>query len=250
MVRDPHSLAYTLMVPSDDHSKVQDFETYKFRDLIEDYYKDLYSTSEKCRKFTRQLFRLSVILRQKNQFLSIASDFARISEESQRSIVELIRLGHLSEAQVLCRWQIEGCHLLYFLFRNPNELDRWLNNEWIRPKNVGKFIASEGKASWKDIYDGLSNIVHFNSEFTRNHARISQGETRDVLQEVLVGQTLLNICIVASKLNDVMLKAMMPYMGDQFKELDQHHNELSEQVLKHSASIESLVSKFKEEYGE
>jgi hypothetical protein len=143
-----------------------------------------------------------------DEFVPTAIEFARINAEAPASITLLAREGNLAQAHVLLRWHLEMSHLLWYLWRKPDELQKWRAGNWIRPKEIGKSLDARERKAMRGAYDDWSNAVHCNTEFIENHAVIAKVTPKTEVQMMIVGAVLMDVAFIGQMTNELLVETL------------------------------------------
>ena len=202
----------------------------KFEPAFQSSHKQYISILEETSKLTNDLGPLLSKNCGSNKFLQTGIQFARIADQSSKSILAQLRDGHIAQAYVLLRWLLEHVHLLFYLWKNPNKFNEWLKNVRVQPKAVRGFLRSVGFSDWKKTYDDWCNVVHGNFIIADNYHVFWDRTPITDGQLIIVGNALLNLIVLLHKLNYFVGKILKELDVENFDEIIERFNELEEKI--------------------
>lgn len=147
------------------------------------------------------------------KFVETGLQFVRINHDALSSIKDSIESGHLAQSFVLVRWHLELSHLFCFLWKNPDDYERWKGGGQIRPSEVGEFFTRQGMATWESVYDICSDVAHGNAKYIEKASGISYMAPIDVDLLSDVDTALKYLMITGHKINMIgisLLKNIAP----------------------------------------
>jgi len=173
----------------------------KFEEEMHGRYGLWLETITKSTSLTDKIGRLLSKHHADDDFLPTAIQFAKVCVETPDAIIRLAKSGDIAPSYVLLRWYLEQCHLLWYLWKNPDQYKKWLSKTRITPGEIGRYFESVSLQTWRDSYVDWCNVVHGNAPYLERYSLIARRSPKDEGQVLILGQILFCVAVLTQKMN-------------------------------------------------